>query len=56
MKRSTKRAQDRAKRRAAREAGQRRPGGASNYAKKAKFLLAHGGFGFEWPDRPWRSL
>lgn len=56
MKRSIRRANERAKRRAQREAGQRRPGGRSNYARKAEWLNAHGVFGFEVPQpKPWRS-
>lgn len=55
MKKRTKRAAARSRLKAAREAGQKRPGGSSNYAKKHKFLAAHGGSGLDYPDRPWRS-
>lgn len=55
MKNRTKRAQARAKKRAAREAGQKAPGGASNYARKRAFLNKHGGTGMDYPQKPWRS-
>ena len=29
--------------------------GNSNYAKKEAFLKKHGGFGFDYPDKPWKS-
>lgn len=56
MKRSKKRAQERAKRSAARAAGQKRPGGQSAYARKAAWLQTHGMWGFDVPHpKPWRS-
>ncbi len=55
MKRRTKRATARANKKAAKEAGMTRPGGQSNYAKKHRWLAAHGGFGFNYPDKAWKS-
>ncbi len=56
MKRSKRRTDDRAKRRAARAAGQKRPGGKSSYARKAEWLNAHGMWGFDVPHpKPWLS-
>lgn len=56
MKRRTKRHEQRAKRRAAREAGMRRPGGKSMYARKRDYCHSHGVFGFEVATpKPWRS-
>lgn len=31
------------------------PGQKSNYAKKRTFLIKHGGFGFDYPDKPWKG-
>lgn len=55
-KRRTKMHKDRAQRRAEREAGMLRAGGSSNYAKKKRWLHRHGGWGFEYPVKPWRAL
>ena len=30
------------------------PGYKSCYAKKHKFLAQNGGWGFEYPDKPWK--
>jgi hypothetical protein len=27
----------------------------SKYAKKSKFLATHGGFGMDYPDKPWKG-
>jgi hypothetical protein len=29
-------------------------GGKSRYARKARFLAAQGGWGWQYPDKPWR--
>ena len=29
--------------------------GNSNYARKKKFLDKNGGFGFDYPDKPWKG-
>lgn len=56
MKRRSVRVTQRAQRKLAREAGQKRPGGASNYARKRAWCLKHGVWGFEVPNpKPWRS-
>lgn len=56
MKRSTSRHNERAKRRAQRQSGQKRPGGKSRYARKRDWLLAHGMWGFDVPHpKPWGS-
>lgn len=33
---------------------QKRPGGQSKYGRKEAFLLANGGWGFEYPNKPWK--
>jgi hypothetical protein len=56
MKRSTTRSQDRAKRKAQKQAGMKRPGGKSRYARKRDWLHAHSMWGFDVPEpKPWRS-
>ena len=30
------------------------PGYESKYARKHKFLVANGGRGFDYPDKPWK--
>lgn len=56
MKRRTKRAAARARVKAAKEAGMRRPGGKSNYARKREYCLKHGVYGFEVkPPKPWKA-
>lgn len=55
MKRRTKRANARAHKKASKEMGMKNPGGESKYAKKKKWLARNGGFGFNYPDKPWRS-
>ena len=32
-----------------------RPGGRSNYARKRTFLRTNGGWGKDYPNKPWRS-
>ncbi len=55
-KRRTARADRRAQRNLQKQAGMKRPGGASKYAKKAVWLNTHGVFGFEVASpKPWRS-
>ena len=29
--------------------------GESNYGRKRAYLLAHGGTGLDYPDKPWRG-
>lgn len=42
--------------RAAKEAGMKRPGGASNYAKKKAWCDRNGMWGFEVsPPKPWKA-
>lgn len=55
MKNRTKRAEQRAKLKALKASSQARPGGASNYARKRKYLAKYGGFGFEYVTKPWRA-
>ena len=31
-----------------------KPGEASLYARKKAYLTRHGGFGFEYPSKPWK--
>lgn len=55
MKRRTSRANERAKRKAAREVGQKRPSGQSNYGRKSRWLNEHGMWGFDVPSpKPWK--
>ena len=28
--------------------------GNSNYARKKAFLKTHGGYGFDYPEKPWK--
>jgi hypothetical protein len=39
---------------AAKEHRLNNPGFKSNYARKKAYLYIHGGFGFDYPDKPWR--
>lgn len=56
MKRRSKRQEQRAKKRGAREAGQRRPGGKSQYARKREYCMSRGVWGFDVPTpKPWRA-
>lgn len=56
MKRRTTKSQDRARKKAARQAGMQRPGGSSRYGRKSRYLKTHGGWGFEYFEpKPWRS-
>lgn len=56
MKRRTKRAEARDKRRLDREMGMARPSGESNYGRKKKWLARNGVFGFEVREpKPWRT-
>lgn len=37
------------------EAAMLRPGGKSNYARKYAYLVAHGGWGFDYAEpKPWK--
>lgn len=36
------------------EGRMKNPGEKSNYARKAEFLKKHGGWGFEYQDKPWK--
>jgi hypothetical protein len=40
---------------AAQKARMGKPGTASVYARKRVFLNRNGGFGFHYPDKPWKS-
>jgi hypothetical protein len=41
--------------RAARKNKAANPGGESKYARKRKYLVKNGGFGFQYPEpKPWR--
>lgn len=31
-----------------------RPGGQSHYARKRAFLNREGGWGWQWPGKPWK--
>ncbi len=56
MKRRSNRADARAKMKVQKEAGMRRAGGKSNYARKREWCAKHGVFGFEIREpKPWRS-
>jgi hypothetical protein len=56
MKRRTSKAAERAKKKAAREAGMKNPGGASKYARKHAYCLKHGVWGFEVSNpKPWKK-
>ena len=56
MKRRTTKAQERAKKKASKQASMRRPGHKSPYARKAAWLHAHEMWGFDVPEpKPWRS-
>lgn len=56
MKRRTIRERKRAARRVERELGMQRPGGQSDYARKKRWLMRHGVFGFEVREpKPWRT-
>ena len=56
MKRRTKRAANRARVKASKEAGMKRAGGKSNYARKREWCAKHGVFGFEVkPPKPWKA-
>jgi hypothetical protein len=56
MKRRTNRAQERAKLKAQKQAGMKRPGHKSKYARKSAWLHAHAAWGFDVPEpKPWRS-
>ncbi len=39
---------------AAKENRMKRSGAKSNYGKKNAFLHAHGGWGFDYTDKPWK--
>jgi hypothetical protein len=55
MKKRTKRANARKRKRLSYEAGQR-PVGSSKYARKARYLARVGLFGFQVPEpKPWKS-
>jgi len=43
-----------AAKKAGKESRMGRPGAKSNYAKKKSFLRTAGGFGFGYPDKPWK--
>jgi len=40
--------------RAAKAAGEENPHGKSVYARKRKYLEAHGGSGLDYPQKPWK--
>lgn len=40
--------------RAQKKAQQGKPGQQSRYARKKAFLMKNGGFGFNWPNKPWK--
>mgnify|MGYP001580973731 CR=1 FL=1 len=55
MKRRTNRAASRAHKKALKEAGMKRPGATSNYAKKKAWCARNGVFGFEvLSPKPWK--
>ncbi len=37
------------------EREQKHPSGQSKYGRKRAFLVEHGGFGFQWEDKPWKN-
>lgn len=39
----------------AKETAMKKPGFKSKYALKSAFLAKHGGFGFDYPDKPWKG-
>ena len=52
---SDRRIKGRAQRKAAKARSMKHGGHKSNYARKHEFLLAHGGFGFEYSEpKPWK--
>ena len=56
MKRRTNRAADRARLKASKDAGMKRPGGASNYGRKKLWCARNGVFGFEvLAPKPWKA-
>lgn len=55
MKKRTQRAQKRANKRATKDAGMKRTGGKSNYARKREWCARNGVFGFEVLEpKPWK--
>jgi hypothetical protein len=56
MKRRTSRTAARARVKAQKAAGMKRPGGRSNYARKREWCAAHGVFGFQvLAPKPWKG-
>ena len=51
---SQKRQKQFAQKRATKENRMKKPGYKSNYAKKRLFLISNGGWGFDYPDKPWK--
>ncbi len=52
---SNKRQKQMAEKRASKASRMNKKGNKSNYAKKAEFLKRHGGNGFDYPLKPWKS-
>jgi len=44
-----------AEKRVRKEREMRHPSGQSAYGRKRQFLITHGGFGFQWPEKPWKN-
>ena len=59
MAKSKKRAEDKQRKRSKKKADYDRrikdQDKDSNYARKKKFLLRHGGMGTDYPDKPWKK-
>lgn len=50
-----RREKEKAERRERKRIAMQTPGAMSNYARKRIYLNRHGGFGFEYPGKPWKG-